>query len=278
MNYIICLLYVEMNEELESQIRQFWFIKHGGRHIRWKQHGGGRVFVNGHPFNYRESVDGNSLTILGGNQTRYTPCFALSLNNETRVAWLQSIEKHQLCFVDNHADSRDVVRAAYLIAQERGMHTFGFTDLSYINCPMKVCLSNLSFLTTGKTWYESILPGLECKDCELLDESRQRVATNTWRQVGHSLIDLDVQGVDIDAPGSAMVVLAGLKQAREFCWFFAKHMERLILNSGIVSLHGKQWECRIEQPSLHQTNRRRGTTRKSSSWARRSTQRRQTTN
>jgi hypothetical protein len=211
--------------ELESQIRQFWFIKDGGRHIRWKQHGGGRVFVNGHPFNYRESVDGSSLTILGGNKTGYTPCFALSLNNHTSVAWLQTIEKqqsHQLCFADGHSDSRDIVRAAYLIAQERGMRTFGFTDLSYIICPAKVYLSNLSFLTTGKTWYESILPGLECKDCDSIDEFRQRVATNTWRQVGHSLIDLDVQGVDIDAYVVVFCVVPLIASASRLHYMFLK--------------------------------------------------------
>jgi hypothetical protein len=264
-------------EDFESMIRQFWLIKHGGRRIRWKQHGGGRVEVDGHPINYRESVDGSSIIITAGDQHKYSQCFALSIYPDTKIAVLQTVSRRNDCFVDGHNNSRDLVRAAYMIAKERGMRAFEFTDLSYIVCPGTVNLSDLSFLTTGQTWYESILPGLTCidqlhnKTCYLLDEYRQRVRTNTWRQVGHSLIDLDMHGVDIDAPGSAMLVLAALKREKQFCWFFDQNMDQLILNSGYVSMHGRQWMCKIEQPM---SNWRRRTTRRATSSARRSTQRR----
>jgi hypothetical protein len=146
-----------------------------------------------------------------------------------------------------HKESRDIVRAAYILARDRGMTRIDLHDLSYIYCPEEVRLADLSFLSTGRTWYESILPTMRVIDMPEIEEYRQRVRSNTWRQVGHDLLpDVDINGIDIDAPGSAMAVIAALKESRDFCRWFSRHMNKLMLRSGVPSVMSTHWQIPIK--------------------------------
>jgi hypothetical protein len=208
--------------------------------IQWKQRGGAIIYVNSHPLHIREELRGSSIFIHGGESS---PCFEIELNGTHAI--LQDIIRRDRCFSDNHRESRDIVRAAYLVAKQRGIKTLELTDNSTIRCPQKVNLANLSFLTTGRTWYESIIPGLRCTDIEDIEIYREKVRISTWRRVGSDLIDIDVD-VDIDAPGSAMLVLNAMKRDKHFCEFFSKRMGRLLANSEVYdSLFGSHWEATL---------------------------------
>ncbi len=254
-----------------ADIRADWIRRNLRPHKRlrfaFKQTGGALIHVRGHPIHIRESDDEeeNTYVYIYGGETK--PCFRLELQTtNSGEATLGEIIRRNDCFLDYNQDARDIVRAAYQVARDRGVHTLSFSDTSAIRCPQRIILSDLSFLTTGKTWYETILP-LQCTDCKNLEEYRQLVSTNTWRTVGHA--DITIPGVDIDAPGSAMAVLAAMKKDGQFCWFFSNEMENLIRRSGIVSLFGKSWVCKIPQPS------QRRTTRRASSWRKRTTRKSQ---
>lgn len=194
----------------------------------------------------------NTITIKGGHRPNSSPCFILTIDrSDPSSAVLQEVERRDgICFRDDHADTRNVVRAAMDIAARRGVKMIQFTDWSYILCPKRIHLADLSMLTTGKTWYESILPHLRCvsPEGEDLEHYRHLARTNTWRQVGHGLIDIDLTNsrngtsIDIDAPGSAMEVLNSMKKDRGFCEFLALNMRKLLERSGIHSLKGTEWE------------------------------------
>ena len=228
-----------------QDIQLHWFQKqkragNDNTRIQWKQRGGAIIHVNSHPIRLREEIRGNSIFIHGGETA---PCFELELHGTHAI--LQDVIRRDRCFSDEHKESRDIVKAAYMLAKERGIKTIELTDNSYIRFPQKVHLSNLSFLTTGKTWYESIIPGLRCTDIEDIELYRERARTSTWRKVGADLISIDVD-VDIDEPGSAMLILNAMKKDKQFCGFFKLRMGRLLANSEIYdSLFGSHWEANL---------------------------------
>jgi hypothetical protein len=221
------------------------------RMLRWSQHGGGaeyyEITVDEKPILVRRTMDGNTLYIVGGPDQNSSPCFELHIDRKTRHAHLQDVKRRNRCFTSGAITvGRTLVRAAYRLAKEHDAVQLELTDNSTIDCPESVQLSNLSFLTTGRTWYESIIPDLEGICCQSeIEEARERVRTNTWTKVGADLIDLDLSDTDIDphAAGSAMRVLSLMKVDKRFCWFFHKHMKSLLMRSGIHSLHGTHWWC-----------------------------------
>lgn len=253
---------------IEDDIRTHWFMKYYGN--RPFQIGGpGTIHVNSHPINYKETSDKSMIYILGGNNMKHAPCFALDMNSETGEAVLQSVDHrrhkgHSLCFRDGHAIARDIVRAAYQLARSRGMRTLFLTDKSKLTCDnMEFSLCDLSFLTTGKTWYESIFPNIRCVNREDIDIYRERVRTSTWKDVGESLIDLDIGNIDPTEPGSAMHVLNAMKEDKSFCWFFKKNMDTLLVNSRILSMNGTSWVCDLTADRSRYRSTRRVRTRRS---------------
>ena len=51
----------------------------------------------------------------------------------------------------------------------------------------------------------------------------------------------DTKGIDIDAPGSAMVVLNRAKNSRRKCALLSAYMDQIIQQSGILSMYGRHW-------------------------------------
>jgi hypothetical protein len=234
---------------LSDTIRQYWAIKHPTQRLVWHQRGGARMRIGEHEIEYRITRTKDTVfTLYAGGDQGLKACFVLELDFARKAATLQSVHRYNNCYTDNYENSRDLVRAAYQYAANQGMTTLGLMDLSTIECgAKKLPLAYLSFITTGQTWYESCLPPMECMDCTDFEEQRQRVRTATWRDVGADLIDIEAD-VDVDAPGSAMVVLNSLKKAKEFCWFFHKYMTLLAMRMGITSiLHGMAWRVHIPQ-------------------------------
>jgi hypothetical protein len=178
------------------------------------------------------------------------PCFIMRITpGSTSV--LISISRGINCFIDKVDDSAGIVLAALEIAKLKGAKTFEFTDNSTKTVDgVKFKLSDLSFLTTGKTWYERILPGIKVYDeFERLDveDSRRTVLTNPWTKVNNNLyqkginIEFDTVGIDCDKGGSAKEVLTRAKNSRKYSAFFQENMGALVKSSGISSLHGINW-------------------------------------
>ena len=100
--------------------------------------------VSGHPITIRRVQDSDTVYIHGGESH---PCFELLLDDE---AVLSSVKRQIGCFMDDNPESRDIVRAAYKVAQMYGARTLTLTDNSSLHCPETVRLSDLSYLTMGR--------------------------------------------------------------------------------------------------------------------------------
>jgi hypothetical protein len=229
-----------------DDIRRFWYLQHSSiglsTKLEWMQRGGTLLYVESHPIHIRETKDGKHIFIHGGPSQ---PCFSLELFLKERHSILQGVQRRPDCFMDKHSDSRNLVRAAVAVAKERGILTLELTDNSTIRCPERITLSDLSFLTMGKTWYESILPNLTVSDTNRLEIWRNRVLSNTWRKVGVGLPMFDTKGIDIDEPGSAMAVLARAKNSRNNCAILSANLDQLIQQSGILSMYGRHWTGKL---------------------------------
>lgn len=177
------------------------------------------------------------------------PCFIIHIKPGSSSE-LISISRGKDCFQDNHDESSDIVLVALEIARLKGAKTFEFTDSSTKTIDSKkISLSNLSFLTTGKTWYERILSVrlANPSDSLKIDSWRKTAFNNTWVNVQKMLllqkiqIDIDFTGINIDEPGSAMKVLEKAKLSKSYLNFFNEYMDELMIASLIPSLHGKHW-------------------------------------
>ena len=180
------------------------------------------------------------------------PCFRLSIIPGGEAV-LNSLEKGRECFIDEHENSRDLVFAAYLISKKKGAKILKLTDNSAIYCPEKVYLSNLSFLTTGKTWYESILNIKPSEDINgELAKMRKRALENRWSDIENDLLrkglilPFSKKGIDIDSIGSSMKVLSRAKKSKKFCSLFSENMSEILLSSNIINFKGKEWYLHID--------------------------------
>ena len=222
-----------------DDIRRHWHLKHSRfglfPKLEWKQRGGSVMYIDKHPIHVREVKDGKHVYIHGGPAR---PCFSIELQKNHAI--LQDIARGTHCFTDGHTE----LRAAAMIAKDHA-RTMELSDNSVIYCPERIALSDLSFITTGKTWYESVLPNMTATNFPFLEHWRNTVKTNTWRTVGQDLPMFDTNGIDIDAPGSAMVVLNRAKNNRSKCTLLSAYMDQIIQQSGILSMYGRHWICRL---------------------------------
>lgn len=180
------------------------------------------------------------------------PCFMMHIV-PGKGSELISVSRGRACFEDNHDNSADIVLAALEIAKLKGAKTFEFTDNSTKTVEgQKIRLSDLSFLTTGKTWYERILPirpSTKVYSDDIENRRRPKVLTNTWASVYNNLIneglniDIDTTNININEPGSAMKVLLIAKKSKKYhkILFYEKNMFKLLDSSNIQSMHGIHW-------------------------------------
>jgi hypothetical protein len=174
------------------------------------------------------------------------PCFIMSITPGGPSS-LTSVSRGVHCFEDN---SSDIVLAALEIARLKGAKTFEFTDNSTKTVSgLKLRLADLSFLTTGKTWYERVLPIKPAKQemIEDIESIRNAVKMNKWSDIRNDLLrkgveeNLNTEHIDIYANGSAMKVLARAKKEKKHTMFFNNHMLKIIIASRIISLQGIHW-------------------------------------
>jgi hypothetical protein len=167
-------------------------------------------------------------------------------------AVLQNLTQHENCTIDPNSSGRTLLLATINLAKKYGAKTFELMDISTKKTASgaKFILSDMYFLTTGKTWYQSIIPSLEPYDPQSTVEElpiwKERVENNTWAEVASRMpsdmvIPVDISDVDINAPGSAMAVLNRIKQVQTD--FFPKYEKKLLVASGVSSLYGVGWRA-----------------------------------
>ena len=212
------------------------------------QTGGGIVSGNSVRYDYRTGRNALGVSVFYGGRTKgKKECFLLLLNPD-KTADIQWLENAADCALDPNGSGKSMVRAVLNLARQRGARSIALMDTSKKTLANNkgFRLSNMYFLTTGQTWYESLIPGLYPQEKEdKVALWRQKVQTNTWedvhRQLGDISIPVDISDIDASQPGSAMIVLRRIKEAGGD--FFAEHEDDLLLASGIGNLHGLSWEA-----------------------------------
>lgn len=210
----------------------------------------GSISVAGHTYRYRCEEDGDTTLIYSGGNAR--PCFILHIYPGTHTALLADFVSVRNCSVTTDAPAQAAGQAAFALAKERGVTYITLTDNSSKSSPsgQKFSVAETSFLTTGKTWYESFLPIRPVPAlASALEHWRYAVTTNRWDDVFACLkqdrpdiqIPVDISDIDVTAAGSAQQVLRRIKAARTD--FFAEYRYELPKCSGVGSLHGSDWEA-----------------------------------
>jgi len=224
---------------------------------------------NGHTiyYNSRPNNDGDPETIFinAGHGKGQNPCFNLALKDG--AATLQSLDKGADCFEDGFDNTKEMVMAAFSLAKSKGCTVFQLTDNSTKTChSYKFTLSDMYFVTTGRTWYESIL-SVKIKDYSEFEMSafREKVRTSTWADVSAYLIskgkviEFDFPGLDPNKNGSCMEALNVIAKMRNVlsCKFFADCLEYIMDAHNLKSFHGKVWSVKIDLPAAKGTRKSR---------------------
>lgn len=248
------------------------------------QRGGGRsrLYVKNHPITILETADHNTIIAYGGRFSPVRPCFKLELDPASRHAILQDVVRPQSvsaesCFDDGHRDGSDVVRAAYMLAQARGMRTMEYTDNSSKHCSVtseeRLHLADYYTLLVGQTWYESIFLDAGAASVTIrnmrtpaqLLEDRRNAAEVSWDTMRGNISSPDLP-VDIDtaAHGSARRVLQYLRSLNspDICKYLGANLSEFLENSRVKAIRGSLWLCVF--PSRGKTSEKRTTRRASS--------------
>jgi hypothetical protein len=237
-------------KELDHKIKRciLSYQARNGLELGITQTGGGQITVNGFRFPYIEYDEGSYIAIRGRLTKTYKPCFVLFIEKDN-TAVLDNVENSK-CSLDEDAESKHAAKAAFAIAKEKGVSRIYLTDNSskQIAPDTKFYLSDMYFLTTGQTWYESFLPiHLDKSEGIPIDLWREIVRTNTWAHVFNNLkrkhpditIPVNISDIDPVAPGSAIKVLNRIKDAKTD--FFARYKLNLPGASDIATLRGPLW-------------------------------------
>jgi hypothetical protein len=230
-------------------------IQRGGARVRCGRREG-IIEADGFRYRYYCYEDDENTLIFNGGSGR--PCFVLSIEPAKKTALLIPLERNPSCSMDTGATTKTAGKAAFALAAERGVRTITLTDNA--TRPVgdkKFVVSDMEFLSEGKSWYETFLPvkpsGADANDIEV---SRITVQTNTWTTVYACLrqrhpdivIPVSLAGIEPTKPGSAMEVFRRIKQAKGD--FFAEYRITLPICSGIPSLFGTTWVAQLN-PDNH---------------------------
>lgn len=215
----------------------------------------------GHKINYTEYVSkyddekNPAVTVIidGANDADRRPCFSLSIND--KLAILEPIKRRKSKWVDRFDTSKYTIKAAFQLAKEKGCTEFEIIDSFYTSrYNTKYNLSDIYFLTHGRTWLESILPVIiKSSDESIVSIIRQRALSGTWQTIltylleSGIIVDFDLAGIDFTAPGSAMEALKRIKDLNNDLSFkfFAKNGCHIIHANTVHSLNYTRWIVQI---------------------------------
>jgi len=217
---------------------------------RQGQFGGGTVSGNGIRYDYREyrnTYDGVHI-FHGGRKHGKAECFLLMIENDGNAV-IQSLKQGVDCALDPGGSGRSLVHAAIELAKQKGAKHVYLTDLTRkeITPSQSFRLPWMYFLTTGQTWYESVIPGLRPVEGTFrIEKSRACVRNLSWASVMQAkpgiIVPVTITDIDVTQPGSAMAVLQRIKENREVApTFFAENEDKLVGICEIGYLYGMDW-------------------------------------
>ena len=235
------------------------------------QYGGmkqGIVSANGFNYNYSEDYDAGAYTIYAGRPRRKTESLLtqsgshpigsaeslLLFVTKDKVAELHSMRQSKDCALQDNATSHNLLHAALTLAKEKGATRIELTDVANKRLPYdrSFRLSNMYFLTTGRTWYEThggFQPVLA--DKKYVSQWRQSALHNRWNTVYECLLEripditvpVDISDIDGSTEGSAMEVFRRIKDGCTS--FFADYQRELMECSKIGALETITWYADI---------------------------------
>ena len=218
-----------------------------------KQTGGGVVSQNGFRYDYREYPLENAIVIRGGRTKGKQECFFLLIEPDN-TAILQGIKAGEDCSLDGGANTKNMLKATFRLAKEKGATEIQLADdaKKYVDKDKDqyFFLSDMYFLTTGYSWYESAGVGVHPTAVfhKAVEDWRNRVRTNTWVSVVVNLpqpvhVPVDISDIDVTASGSAMIIFKRIKEANTT--FFADYMAYLPNANGIGPMRSISWVAEL---------------------------------
>jgi hypothetical protein len=260
--------------------------RHGLPFFYVTQRGGSYATIDGKQYYYYTQTDSFARQIyVGGHSIGDRACVVVSIEPHSRVAELQTFESGDHCSVDGSATAQDNLRVALFLAKRERVTRLKLTDeagktidgaggspvkldLSHMyflatgkswyeagktidgagGSPVKFDLSHMYFLATGKSWYEAYIENLVPEDPILVGIWREYVYTNTWDSVLAALqrrapegvgVPVPTDDVDTAAAGSAMIIFRRIKEARTD--FFARYNSFLPDATRVGPLKGSKW-------------------------------------
>jgi hypothetical protein len=201
------------------------------------------------PFEFMETVDGNTTVVTGAKISGRPECFMIKFQrakSRQLYAILSSISGIDRCNPCAPVATRQVVQATIQYAKERGAKWVELADETKI-CD-GVSLADYYFLSRGKTWYETIASFLpEQKDT--VDDFRAQIHHNTWgyvmdnfkRKYPKKYREFKKEyPINVAQPTPAMSVIAGFP-AEQRCNMLQKYVGYLLAANDINSLRGYVW-------------------------------------
>lgn len=201
----------------------------------------GVIDIGGYIYKYKYAVDERedpptTLVFSGGDHCR--PCFVLKLHSpafgeQKQALWgtLMEITYVPRCNAKMDIATKVAALAAFAYANERGVTRIDFTDYTVGYFPVssdfpqsdkRLSISEVSFLTTGTTWYESFLPIKPSFDLTShREKSKNKHMDSVFARMSsyrdrHNrseiIIPVDISDIDAYSPGSAILVLQRIKE------------------------------------------------------------------
>jgi hypothetical protein len=229
-----------------------------------KQNGGGTVRVGDQNIVYKQDKMGNRIVIQSDRPVSAGQ-FILFLDGEAAI--LHSVSK--VITPLQKENTKDLVRAAVQIATKFKASWIEVTDNSTIckegvNVDSAVSLADYSFVTKGKTWYETIFPFTLLGDQTPINDNRNIIQLTSWKdlitypsrqhktklQRMNNELPVDITNINISAPGSIMTVLSQIPYDSR-CNFFQKYLKYILMAAELVSLKDTVWYYPLKEGVVH---------------------------
>jgi hypothetical protein len=199
-------------------------------------------------------VDGSDAALA---EDRY-PSLTMSVDDEG-FAVFRWLERSNVTIIDCVDNLRELVLGAVKVAKDLGYTKFALVDDSCMGSSVysyKYSLADMHFVCYGRTFYESILDvTVQYWSDENMRKYRDAVSNATWSDVYKQLnlserdfdFKFDIANVDINAPGSCMIVLARVAALNNEASskFFTSSLTDIQFATGRQRFHCSEWTLNI---------------------------------
>ena len=184
---------------------------------------------------------------------------SLTMTVDEGVAVFQWLERSDDCCIerlDLLKNLKGFIVGAVFVAKGLGYTKFAINDNSCVGkysvskCKYSYSLGAMYFVCYGQTLYESILgAGMQYMREERMNLYRNKAQTVAWSVVCkhlnnlYGLLDVDLTGIDIEAPGSCREVLlrvAALDNDKKNA-FFTKYLTSVMFAAELPLFHNSLW-------------------------------------